>query len=86
MNSTNVTFVDQVSGIFGLGFPRLSTIRHLTANGMSLRQLCCNRMTLTAKLDRYAIFCQVSTGRRAGISFFWRKLGAQCVVWLSLNW
>jgi hypothetical protein len=39
MNSTNVTFVDQVSGILGLGFPRLSTIHHLTANGMSLRQL-----------------------------------------------
>jgi hypothetical protein len=32
MNSTNVTFVDQVSGIFGLGFPRLSTIQHLIAN------------------------------------------------------
>jgi len=32
MNSTNVTFVDQVSGIFGLGFPRLSTIRYLMSN------------------------------------------------------
>lgn len=32
MNSTNITFVDQVSGIFGLGFPRLSTIRHLVAS------------------------------------------------------
>ncbi|KAF8501514.1 acid protease [Russula emetica] len=32
MNSTNVTFVDQVSGILGLGFPRLSTIHRLIAN------------------------------------------------------
>ncbi|KAH9959623.1 aspartic peptidase domain-containing protein [Russula dissimulans] len=32
MGSTNVSFVDQVSGIFGLGFPRLSTIDHLVAN------------------------------------------------------
>jgi hypothetical protein len=39
MNSTNVTFVDQVSGIFGLGFPRLSTIHNLIANGMSIRRL-----------------------------------------------
>ncbi|KAF8269569.1 aspartic peptidase domain-containing protein [Lactarius quietus] len=32
VNSTNVSFVDQVSGILGFGFPRLSTIAHLTAN------------------------------------------------------
>ncbi|KAI0001510.1 aspartic peptidase domain-containing protein [Russula compacta] len=32
MNSTNVSFVDQVSGIFGLGFPRLSTLHHLAPN------------------------------------------------------
>ncbi|KAI9461713.1 acid protease [Lactarius psammicola] len=32
VNSTNVSFVDQVSGIFGLGFPRLSTIAHLAVN------------------------------------------------------
>ena len=35
MNFTNLTFVDEVSGIFGLGFPRLSQIRNLVANGMS---------------------------------------------------
>ncbi len=40
-------------------------------------------MTLTAKLDRYTIFGQVSTGRPAGISFFWCKLGAQFVVWFE---
>jgi hypothetical protein len=39
MNFTNVTFVDQVSGIFGLGFPRLSSIHRLAANGMSTRWL-----------------------------------------------
>jgi hypothetical protein len=39
MNSTNVTFVDDVSGIFGLGFPRLSTIRYLMGNGMFIRRL-----------------------------------------------
>lgn len=38
MSFTNLTFVDQVSGIFGLGFPRLSLIRRLTAGGMSLRR------------------------------------------------
>jgi hypothetical protein len=32
VNSTNVTFVDEVSGIIGFGFPRLSTIAHLAAN------------------------------------------------------
>ncbi|KAI0303828.1 aspartic peptidase domain-containing protein, partial [Multifurca ochricompacta] len=32
MNSTNVSFVDQVSGIFGLGFPRLSGIHSLATN------------------------------------------------------
>jgi hypothetical protein len=32
VNSTNVTFVDEVSGILGLGFPRLSTIEHLATN------------------------------------------------------
>lgn len=32
VNSTNVSFVDQVSGIFGFGFPRLSTIDLLAAN------------------------------------------------------
>jgi hypothetical protein len=37
MNFTNVTFVDQVSGILGLGFPRLSKIHTLAANGMSTR-------------------------------------------------
>ena len=39
MNFTNVTFVDEVSGIFGLGFPRLSQIRGLVADGMSPRRL-----------------------------------------------
>lgn len=39
VNSTNVTFVDEVSGILGLSFPRLSTIEHSAANGMPLRQL-----------------------------------------------
>ncbi|KAI0250276.1 aspartic peptidase domain-containing protein [Lactifluus subvellereus] len=29
MNSTNISFVDQVSGFFGLGFPRLSRIHSL---------------------------------------------------------
>ncbi|KAI9512034.1 acid protease [Russula earlei] len=32
INSTNVSFVDQVSGLFGLGFPRLSTVDGLVAN------------------------------------------------------
>ncbi|KAH8994863.1 acid protease [Lactarius akahatsu] len=32
VNSSNVSFVDQVSGIFGFGFPRLSTIAHLAVN------------------------------------------------------
>lgn len=33
MNSSNVSFVDQVSGIMGLGFPRLSTINAKASNG-----------------------------------------------------
>ncbi|KAI0049746.1 acid protease [Auriscalpium vulgare] len=32
MNSSNVSFVDEISGIMGLGFPRLSTINSLAAN------------------------------------------------------
>lgn len=32
VNSSNVSFVDQVSGLFGFGFPRLSTIAHLAVN------------------------------------------------------
>lgn len=32
MNSSNVSFVDQVSGIMGLGFPRLSTINAKASN------------------------------------------------------
>jgi len=32
MGSTNISFVDQVSCIFGLGFPRLSSIDRLVAN------------------------------------------------------
>ncbi|KAI0264506.1 aspartic peptidase domain-containing protein [Gloeopeniophorella convolvens] len=32
MNSTNITFIDQVSGVFGLGFPRLSSIDKLAVN------------------------------------------------------
>jgi len=39
MNFTNVSFVDEISGIFGLGFPRLSRIRRFAADGMSPRRL-----------------------------------------------
>ena len=31
--SSNVTFADEVSGVLGLGFPRLSTISNTVANG-----------------------------------------------------
>jgi len=32
--SSNVTFVDNISGILGLGFPRLSQIHSLAVNGV----------------------------------------------------
>lgn len=34
VTESNVTFVDDISGILGLGFPRLSTINALAANGV----------------------------------------------------
>ena len=33
MNSSNVTLNDDISGVLGLGFPRLSTISSLVTNG-----------------------------------------------------
>ena len=33
MNSSNVTLNDDISGVLGLGFPRLSTISSLVNNG-----------------------------------------------------
>jgi len=45
MNFTNVSFVDEVSGIFGLGFPRLSRIRRLATDGMSSRRLIATTLT-----------------------------------------
>jgi hypothetical protein len=33
VTSTNVTFPDQISGVLGLSFPRLSTITHSLATG-----------------------------------------------------
>ena len=35
VSSSNVTFTDEISGVLGLGFPRLSTISNTIANGMS---------------------------------------------------
>ncbi len=33
--TSNVTFKDEVSGVLGLGFPRLSAIYNTVANGMA---------------------------------------------------
>ena len=33
VNSTNVTLTNEISGVLGLGFPRLSTFATLAANG-----------------------------------------------------
>lgn len=39
VTQSNLTFVDDISGLLGLGFPRLSTINSLAVNGASPQSL-----------------------------------------------
>ena len=78
VSSSNVTFTDDVSGILGLGFPRLSTISNTVVNG-TLQ--CCAKAEQMLMLfsPSYAVLFLFGTEWDAGLPVIRFEPDARCL-------
>lgn len=83
VTNSNVTMVDQISGVMGLGFPRLSSISNSVTNCTSLLTLF-PRHIAKSQLS-YPLLRGLGATRTIGLPPFRLQLDQEH-VWHSLNW
>ena len=85
MNETTVTFTDEISGILGLGFPRLSQIYHTAAHGNDLTPARSKKPLSEMVRRRHSVLFVLGARRDSGLPYI-RYLSHHQLHRYSLPW